>query len=201
MRNLAKTGLRMLSLLAVLPILVFDFALRRLGNDGVFKSCCDILSLVPGRIGSYLRLAYLRVAAPNAHASGYIGFNSLFSQRNTHLGRNIYIGPQCNIGSCRIGDDTLVASGVHVMSGTGQHQFDSVDTPIRDQGGKFVQVNIGSDCWIGNGAIVMADIGSHSVVGAGAVVTKALPPYSVAVGNPARVVRTRLDDTQDPGNA
>lgn len=55
-------------------------------------------------------------------------------------------------------------------------------------------VTIGHDVWIGHGAIVMAgrSIGTGAVVGAGAVVTKDVPPYTIAVGNPARVLRPRF---------
>ncbi|RZK18327.1 MAG: sugar O-acetyltransferase, partial [Hymenobacter sp.] len=53
-------------------------------------------------------------------------------------------------------------------------------------------ITIGSDCWLGGGAIVCpgVTIGAGCVIGAGAVVTKDVLPYSLAVGNPARVVRS-----------
>jgi hypothetical protein len=56
------------------------------------------------------------------------------------------------------------------------------------------QVSIGHDVWIGHGAIVLPgrSIGTGAVVGAGAVVTKDIPPYAIAVGNPARVLRPRF---------
>ena len=55
---------------------------------------------------------------------------------------------------------------------------------------------IGSDVWLASGVIVLrkASVGCGSVVGAGAVVTKDLPPYSIAVGAPARVVGYRFDE-------
>ncbi len=66
-------------------------------------------------------------------------------------------------------------------------------------------MRIGAGSWLGHGALVLggANIGEHVVVGAGAVVTGDLPDYSVAVGNPARVIRryvadegwVRVDDT------
>ena len=53
-------------------------------------------------------------------------------------------------------------------------------------------MRIGRNCWLGAHVTVTdrGEIGEHCVVGAGAVVTRALPPHSVAVGVPARVVRT-----------
>ncbi|MHA7816372.1 MAG: acyltransferase [Pseudohaliea sp.] len=154
----------------------------------------QLFSQVPGKAGSYLRIALCRFTLVGCDKDCFIGFATLFSQRDTVIGRGVYIGPQCNIGACRIGDDTLIASGVHIMSGTGQHRFDDLAIPIRDQGGEFVPVNIGRDCWIGNGALIMADIGDHCVIGAGSVVTRPIPDYAIAVGNPARVVRSRLDE-------
>jgi maltose O-acetyltransferase len=53
-------------------------------------------------------------------------------------------------------------------------------------------ITIGSNVWLGGGAIVLAgvEIGEDTVVGAGAIVTRSLPGHVLAVGNPARVVRT-----------
>jgi maltose O-acetyltransferase len=52
--------------------------------------------------------------------------------------------------------------------------------------------------WLGAGCIVMADVGENSIVGAGSVVTKPIPPNSVAVGNPARVLRKTFDSPTPP---
>ena len=60
---------------------------------------------------------------------------------------------------------------------------------------KYVPLTIGSDVWIGHGAVIMPSvksIGHGAVVAAGAVVNKNVPPYSVVVGNPARIVRYRF---------
>jgi acetyltransferase-like isoleucine patch superfamily enzyme len=55
-------------------------------------------------------------------------------------------------------------------------------------------VEIGHDVWIGANAIILSgvSIGSGAVIGAGAIVTKDIPPYAIAVGNPARVIRYRF---------
>lgn len=59
-------------------------------------------------------------------------------------------------------------------------------------------IYVGSDVWIGNGAVIMSGvtIGHGAVVGARAVVAKNIPPYAIAVGNPALVIRTRFSDAQ-----
>ena len=57
---------------------------------------------------------------------------------------------------------------------------------------KESRITINNDAWLGAGVIVLqgVTIGEYAIVGAGAVVTKDIPPYSIAVGNPARVIKT-----------
>ena len=64
---------------------------------------------------------------------------------------------------------------------------------IREQGLTTKGIEIGDDCWLGYGVKVLdgVTIGQGSIVGAGAVVTKNLPPYSIAVGVPAKVIGSR----------
>lgn len=60
-------------------------------------------------------------------------------------------------------------------------------------------ITIGADCWIGGGALILpgVTIGDGSTIGAGSVVTRDVPPRSVAVGNPARVVKTLPAATEE----
>jgi acetyltransferase-like isoleucine patch superfamily enzyme len=76
------------------------------------------------------------------------------------------------------------------MSGL-NHSYEDLDTPISKQKESTALITVEDDCWIGANAVITAGvtIGKHSVVAAGAVVTKNIPPYSVAVGNPARVIK------------
>ncbi|QBJ97854.1 CatB-related O-acetyltransferase [Rhodococcus sp. ABRD24] len=106
------------------------------------------------------------------------------------------------IGSyCSIAEETLIVLG-------GEHPIDEITTyPLRDRFGLpgagedrhplcKGDIVIGSDVWIGARATILSGvtIGDGAIVGAGAVIAKDVPPYSIAVGNPARVVRKRYDD-------
>lgn len=90
-----------------------------------------------------------------------------------------------------IGEGALIADDVHITDF--DHRTDRLDLPIKDQGIVTSPVRIGPDVWLGRGVTVLrgVDIGRGSVIGAHAVVTREVPPYSVAVGAPARVVRSR----------
>lgn len=136
------------------------------------------------------------------------------------LGRNTELGAT---GAIRIGDGTtlqdrtlLVGSvtvgryclfSLNVLATSGRHYFDlDPEAYIRDQDAAVFAspdltmqhdhpVVMDDDCWIGANAFIMSGVhvGKGCIVGAGAVVTVDLPPYSIAVGSPARVVRHRLD--------
>jgi acetyltransferase-like isoleucine patch superfamily enzyme len=66
-------------------------------------------------------------------------------------------------------------------------------SPIQDQGWASGHVTVGPDCWIGMGVSILpgVTIGEGCVIGAGSVVAKDLPAFSIAVGNPAKVIRDR----------
>lgn len=111
----------------------------------------------------------------------------------------VRIGDRCLIGrgsgivghfSIDIGDD--VWTGHHVYITDQNHGYDNVDIPISQQSMPEKPVRIGSGSWLGHGTVVLpgADIGEHVVIGANSVVTGIIPSFSVAVGAPARVVKS-----------
>ena len=76
---------------------------------------------------------------------------------------------------------------------TTDHGFDDAEQRIMDQGFVVGEVIIEDDVWIGTGAIINKGvrIGKGSVIGSGSVVTQNIPPYSIAVGVPCRVIKSR----------
>jgi maltose O-acetyltransferase len=93
-------------------------------------------------------------------------------------------------GGLSIGDRTIV--GPYTMSHTANHEMDP-ERPFGEQGWTPRPVEIGADCWLGMAACVLpgARIGDGCIIGAGSVVADEISPYTVAVGNPARVIKSR----------
>jgi acetyltransferase-like isoleucine patch superfamily enzyme len=109
------------------------------------------------------------------------------------VGARTIFGHHCTVGakeSVRIGPDCLIAEMVSIRDS--DHVFCETDRPYREQGHVSAPVILGSNVWLGSKVIVArgVQIGDNAVVGAGAVVTKDIPPNSLAVGIPARVVRS-----------
>ncbi len=112
----------------------------------------------------------------------------------------IEIGENCSLhefsiiagnGGVKIGNFVRIASGVRIFAS--QHVFSSKGIPIYLQGIISKGIIIEDDVWIGTNVIILdgVTIGKGSVIGAGAVVTKDIPPFSIAVGNPAHVIKKR----------
>ncbi|MFD5495490.1 sugar O-acetyltransferase [Streptomyces sp. GDS52] len=112
-------------------------------------------------------------------------------------GSNITIGARTfvnynltalDVAAIVIGEDCQIGPGVQLLTPT--HPLEP--QPRRDKLEAAQPITIGDNVWIGGGAIVLpgVSIGDNSVIGAGSVVTKDVPPNVVAVGSPARPVRT-----------
>lgn len=90
------------------------------------------------------------------------------------------------IDGLEIGADCLFAPMVTVTDGN--HKFGLSDIPFGLQGFEGRNVKIGDNVWLGAKATIIESVGADSVIGANAVVTKPVPPGSIAVGIPARVI-------------
>jgi len=169
-----------------------------MGANRALIGSSQLLSLVPGLPGQYLRRAFLaHVLEGGCSSSAAIEFGTLFSQVGARIDERVYIGPRCHLGHVHLERDVLLAAGVHVPSGPYTHGTE-LSEPIQDQPGTLRVVRIGAGSWIGSNAVVLADVGRETIVGAGAVVTHPLPDRVIAAGVPARIVKRRDEPTSVP---
>jgi acetyltransferase-like isoleucine patch superfamily enzyme len=110
------------------------------------------------------------------------------------LSERVFVGPYCVLyghGGITVGENTMIAMQCSLVASN--HTVAPQDTIIRDHPDERDPIQIGKDVWIGAGVRVLAGvtIADGCIVGAGSVVTDDLPPYSIAVGVPARVVKQR----------
>ena len=114
--------------------------------------------------------------------------------KNVSIGNNSGVGYECEISNgVTIGNDVMM--GPNVLIYTQNHNTNKTDIPMRTQGmAQIKPVTIEDDVWLGARVCILpgVTIGKGSVIGACAVVARDIPPYSVAVGNPAKIIKNRL---------
>ena len=128
----------------------------------------------------------------------FIGRNSIVYCKNgdIHLKRGVSLSSHCTVfssNSLTIEEGTVVGAYSYLLSG-GEYDLADRATPFADQDGMQTKgpLSVGANCWLGARVTVLdaASIGAHCVIGAGAVVTRPVAANSLAVGVPARVVKS-----------
>lgn len=110
------------------------------------------------------------------------------------IGHNSTMGNDCFVGAAggvEIGD--FVAIGQNVRFHSENHEFRDANRMICEQGVTNKGITVGSDCWIGAGAVILdgVNIGNGCVIGANTLVNKSIPDFSIAVGNPVKIIGNR----------
>jgi len=154
-------------------------------SEGLFTFFAQIVAMLPGGLGVYLRRAYYRLTLGRCGRYLVVGFGSLFTSRRAEVGDRVWIGQYSLIGKANIGPRVLISDHVSVLSGGRQHMRDD-DRILRVNENEQNGVVIGHDSWIGAHVVVMARIGPYCTIGAGAVVARPIEANVTAVGVPAR---------------
>lgn len=172
------------------------------------------------RIGVYLdfieRRNDPRYQIANTHIGVNVSLGNLKLEGNNSVDYGVKIQGNVSLGLCStLGHDCVFNGGdiwigrycqigPHVAIYAKDHPIDYMTMYVNKRlfsgelqvNSESLPVVIGHDVWIGHGSIVLkgVKIGNGAIIGAGAVVTKDIPDYSVAVGNPARVIKKRFNE-------
>ena len=166
-------------------------------------------SVIPSFLTSAARALLRRLAIGSnvTHGTNFrVGRGAIISApHDLRIGNNVAVGPRSVIQvNGTIGDFALIGMHVQVV-GREDHAVAEVGVPmlrstwVADRRPRARDsVTIGQDVWIGASAVVLSGvtIGDGSIVGAGSVVTSDIPSFSIAVGNPARVVGRRFESAE-----
>lgn len=146
--------------------------------------------------GKYISIGDGFYAGPGCRIEAWDRYNEKCFSPSISIGNNVRINSSCHIGAINkviVGDNVLFGSGVFITDHShGKTTYEELIIPPneRDLYSKG-EVVVGDNCWICENAIILpgVHIGNNSVIGAGAVVSHDIPPFSIVVGNPGRVVR------------
>ena len=123
---------------------------------------------------------------------------AIYFPMNTEIGSNVTFNRGVFITArekITIGNDVLV--GPYSTMNSGNHKFSDIETAIREQGYETKPITIGNNVWIAANVTILpgVNIGEGAIIGAGAVVNKSIPPFTIAVGVPAKVIKIRGNTT------
>lgn len=154
----------------------------------------DCVRFIPTPIGEIARFLVLKIFCKKIESIWIRAGTAFFYPENISIGKRVSINDNVYVdgyGGVEIGDDSGIAYGSTLISE--DHVFDDPDTPIRDQPKTPGKITIEKNVWIASNVTILRNvtIGEGSVIAAGSVVAKSIPPYCVAGGNPARVIRKR----------
>lgn len=164
----------------------------RVGRGVSFASSDTVTILSNSKLGDYVRVRGNVCIGESSHIRAFTNLDA--------RGGSISIGNFCSLndycviygmGGVVVGNQVLIAT--HTIFVSSNHSYQNSKIPIRLQQIVLREIVVEDDVWIGANCTILAGvtIGSGSVIGAGSVVNKDIPPYSVAVGVPAKIIKKR----------
>jgi acetyltransferase-like isoleucine patch superfamily enzyme len=192
--------------------------IKTIQNKGLLETFVYGLQILFLKISSICKIFFLRFRGYNIDYSVLIRGNVFFFQSTKKaiiIAHNSILGKHTRIsgggkGKVTIGSNVLVDDFTYIMAHEKieigkdtkiaafcfitdfNHKYEDRRKPLVSQGYETKPVYIGNNVWIGTHVVVLpgVTIGNGSVIGAGSVVTKNIPSHSIAVGNPARVIKS-----------
>ena len=122
---------------------------------------------------------------------------TIFYPERVSIGSNVYIGPNAEINGL---GEIVIKSGViigpNLVIHSANHRFRNSTTIPYDEYFDFKKVTVEENVWIGGNVIITpgTQIGEGCIIGAGCVVSGKIPPLSIVVGNPCKIINTRDSD-------
>ena len=175
-----------------LSALRYRFGLRKLGKGCQLRLGARFIG------GKYISLDDNVILGTGAVFAVYPSFGGQDNPVKTDPNGGIIFGKRVSVNRnltvycasrVEVEDDVLMGSGILITDN--DHGTDPTAPDYRRQPLLTKPVKIGRGCWIGERAIILSgvEIGEHSIVAAGAIVKGSIPPYSIAAGVPARVIK------------
>ena len=172
--------------------------LVNVGRSFVAEDYTEIqgLSAEGVRIGNHVTMARYAMIRPSGYYGGEIGVGFQIGD-GSNIGAFAYMGAA---GGIRIGRNVMMGPRVSILAE--QHNFDRTDVPMKSQGTVRKGIIIGDDVWLGANCCILdgVTVGEGAIIATGAVVTKDVPPFAIAGGVPARVIRMRGEGEAPPAS-
>lgn len=167
-----------------------------------FSYCVSLLWMLLDVLPHFIRNLFFKVAFKRFGSGGLLDYRcfvrypwrvSIGNNVDINRGCELYSSMQTSGGVITLEDNVVLGPGVIIFSST--HDYKMLDLPDIS-----APVKICRYVWVGGKTIILPGviIGEGAVIGAGSVVTRSIPPYCVAVGNPAKVIKQRLIEGRHP---
>jgi len=181
---------RIFRLLFAIPVVICAIALTKITE---YIYVAQFVSLFPFKTGNLIRKYFYKWTLAGFGKNVTVNYGTIISYKSNKIGDNVWLGVNNILGSIDIKDNVITAQNCQFVSGKYGHGIERTDIPIIDQDGHKITLQIGPDVWFGANCTTIANVGEGCVIGSGAVVVKDIPNWSIAVGNPAKVIKNRKE--------